>query len=115
MTSARQLSRAEILALPPVITLATLAQALGVSEPVIRAARRSGELETLGLRITRIGAQWRVVTSSLWAHLGLTAAVPEPGVTCLADVDPGSPTAWTEAARAGPMASGSWPGRGSGS
>lgn len=69
--TARQLSRAQILALPPACTLADLAGALGVSEPTIRAAVRSGELEQLGIRVNRLGAQYRVVTASLLAYLGL--------------------------------------------
>jgi DNA-binding FadR family transcriptional regulator len=75
----RQLSRLEVLALPPVITLAVLAQALGVSEPVARTSLRSGELERQGIIVNRIGAQWRVVTSSLWRYLGLDAEAAEPG------------------------------------
>ena len=80
MTTAAQLTRAQVLALPPVITLATLAQALGVSEPVIRAARKSGELDRLGIKVTRLGVQWRVVTSTVWTYLGLSGDAPEPGV-----------------------------------
>jgi hypothetical protein len=80
MTAAGQLTRAEILGLPPVITLAVLAQALGVSEPVVRVSLRSGEIDRLGIRATKIGAQHRVITSSLWAYLGISAdgTVPEP-------------------------------------
>jgi hypothetical protein len=80
--SAAQLTRAEILALPPAIPLATLAQALGVSEPVIRAAYRAGELELLGIRVNKLGAQYRVVTASLHAYLGLdggASTVPAGG------------------------------------
>ena len=69
--TARQLTRAQILGLPPVITLATLAEALGVSEPTVRACHRSGELARLGIRVNRLGAQHRVVTATVWAFLGL--------------------------------------------
>lgn len=71
MTAARQLTRAEIEALPPVVTLAQLAECLGVSEPTVRAALRSGELARLGIRVNRLGAQHRVITSSVLAYLGL--------------------------------------------
>jgi hypothetical protein len=71
VTIARQLTRAEIRALPPVITLTMLARALGVSEPVVRASLRAGELDRQGITVNRIGAQWRVVTSSLWKYLDL--------------------------------------------
>ena len=74
MTSASQYTRAEILALPPSISLAELARCLGVSEPTVRASRRNGELERLEIRVNRIGAQYRVVTASVWSHLGLTPA-----------------------------------------
>jgi hypothetical protein len=69
--SAGQLTREQVLDLPPVVTLATLARALGVSEPTVRAAHRSGELEHLGIKVNRIGVQHRVVTASLHAYLGL--------------------------------------------
>lgn len=72
MTAARQLSRAEILALPPVITLETLGEVLGVSEPVIRRLNASGELAALGIRVNRLGAQWRVITADIVAFLGIT-------------------------------------------
>ena len=68
------LSRAEIAALPPVIDLPTLGRALGVSEPVIRERARSGELGAIGIRIVRLGAQYRVVTASLLAFLGVDGA-----------------------------------------
>jgi hypothetical protein len=80
MTS-RQLSRTEVLALPPVISLTTLARALGVSEPVVRAACSSGELDRLGIRVNRVGAQWRVVTSTVWRYLGLPGDEPETVAT----------------------------------
>ena len=71
MTAARQLPRDEVLALPPVITLETLGRVLGVSDPVVRRLNASGELAGLGIVVNRLGAQWRVVTSSVWQHLGL--------------------------------------------
>lgn len=73
MTS-RQMSRAEILALPPVITLAQLARALDVSEPTVRTLHHSGDLERMGIEVNKLGAQYRVITASVWDHLGLPAA-----------------------------------------
>lgn len=71
MTTSARLTREQILALPPTITLAELARALDVSEPTVRAAQRRNELEAMGIRAVKIGQQWRVVTSSVWAFLGL--------------------------------------------
>ncbi|MGP8000169.1 MAG: hypothetical protein ACLPKI_23060 [Streptosporangiaceae bacterium] len=81
---ARQLTKDQILTLPPVITLATLGECLGVSEPTIRACHRSGELERLGIKINRLGLQWRVITATVWQYLGLpesatTAPAPHVG------------------------------------
>jgi hypothetical protein len=73
------LSRAEILALPPVIGLPTLGRVLGISEPVVRERARRGELEPLGIRVLRLGAQSRVVTASVWAFLGIDAAADGGG------------------------------------
>jgi hypothetical protein len=80
--SARQLTREQIRDLPPVITLTTLAKCLGVSEPTIRACHRNGELERLGIRVNRLGLQWRVITSTVLDYLGLgggDSTVPPPG------------------------------------
>jgi hypothetical protein len=68
------LSRAEILALPPTHGLPTLGKILGVSEPVIRERARLGELDKLGIKVVKLGAQYRVVTASVWAFLGLDPA-----------------------------------------
>ena len=78
MTSARQFSRDQIMSLPPACTLADLAKALGVSEPTIRRSLRNGELARLGIRVTRLGAQHRVITSSVLAYLGISSEL-EPG------------------------------------
>ncbi len=79
MTAARQLTREQILAQPPVISLATLAECLGVSEPVVRRLNASGELAALGIRVNRLGAQWRVVTSTVVAYRDRASTVPTPG------------------------------------
>ena len=79
MTASARLSREQILALPPAITLSELARAFGISEPTIRSAHRSGQLEAMGIKINRLGSQYRIVTSSVWAYLGLTpGASPAP-------------------------------------
>jgi hypothetical protein len=65
------MTRAEILAMPPTISLPDLGRALGVSEPVIRERARRQELERIGIRVVRLGAQYRVVTASLWTFLGI--------------------------------------------
>ena len=67
----KPMSRAELLALPPVIDLPTLGRALGISEPTVRERARCNELDALGIRVVRLGAQHRVITASLWAFLGL--------------------------------------------
>ena len=68
------MSRGEILALPPAIDLPTLGRALGLSEPVIREQARGRELDELGIKVVKLGAQYRVVTASLWAFLGIDPA-----------------------------------------
>lgn len=79
MTTLARLTREQILALPPTITLAELARALDVSEPTVRAAHRRDELEAMGIRVVKLGQQYRVVTSSVWAFLGLAdGASPAP-------------------------------------
>ncbi len=65
------MSRDEVLALPPVITLEVLGRVLDVSDPVVRRLNSTGELAALGIRVNRLGAQWRVVTSSVLEYLGL--------------------------------------------
>ncbi len=66
------LTRAELLRLPPITNLPTLARALGVSEPVIRERHRLGEIEQLGIRVLRLGSQWRVPTEDILRVLGIS-------------------------------------------
>ena len=68
----QSMSAAEILALSPAHFLPETGKALGVSEPVIREMNRSGELERLGIKVVKLGAQYRVITSSQWAFLGIS-------------------------------------------
>lgn len=80
----KPLTRAELLALPPVINLVTLGRALGVSEPVIRERNRLGEIERMGIRVLRLGAQYRIPTEDVLAVLGIardmeTAGPAPPG------------------------------------
>ncbi len=82
MTTAARLTREQILALEPTITLATLARALDVSEPTVRAALRRDELAQMGIKAVKLGNQYRVITSTLWAFLGLAGGAspaPAPG------------------------------------
>jgi hypothetical protein len=72
MTAARQLTADQVRELPPVISLVQLSQALGVSEPVVRAALRRGELTALGIKVNKVGAQHRVITASLLEYLGIS-------------------------------------------
>lgn len=82
MTTQAAMSRTEILALPPTHSLEALGRALGVSEPTIRAQHRNGYLEALGIKVVRLGAQYRVITASLWDFLGIhpdgQPALPAP-------------------------------------
>ena len=84
----KPLTRAEVLELAeasPTTTLPMLGRALGVSEPVIRERARRGELDKLGIRCLRLGAQWRVITADIVTFLGITrdtetagSAPPDP-------------------------------------
>lgn len=81
----RPLTRAELLTLPPVTNLPTLGRAFGISEPVTRERHRRGEFEAMGIRILRLGAQYRVVTADVLRVLSITRdtstagpASPEP-------------------------------------
>jgi hypothetical protein len=67
----KPLTREELLALPPVTNLPTLGRALGLSESVIRERARRGDLDELGVRVLRVGVQWRVVTADIWRLLGI--------------------------------------------
>lgn len=72
------LTRDELLDLyrkTPVTDLIMTGRAFGVSEPVIRAMARSGELEAAGVRVLRFGAQYRVPVSDIMTVLGID---PDP-------------------------------------
>jgi hypothetical protein len=78
----KPLTRAEVLELAeasPTTNLVMLGRALGLSEPVIRDRARRGELDKLGIRCLRLGAQWRVVTADIVAFLGISRDVNAPG------------------------------------
>jgi hypothetical protein len=75
------MTRAEILAWPPTIDLVTLGKALDRSEPTIRAAAHSGELEALGIKVVRLGAKYLVVTASVWVFLGISPDGEAAGAT----------------------------------
>lgn len=69
----KPLTRAELLALPPATDLATLGRAFGISEPVTRERQRLGEWAAMGIRILRLGQQWRVVTADILRVLEVEA------------------------------------------
>ena len=71
MNASNRLSRADLLSLPAATDLPTLGRAFGISEPVARERHRLGEWDRLGIRVLRLGAQWRVVTADLWRVLGI--------------------------------------------
>jgi hypothetical protein len=86
----KPLTRAEVLALAetsPTTTLVMLGRALGVSEPVIRERARRGELDKLGIRCLRLGAQWRVVTADILLFLGISPETGSSGPAPPADPD----------------------------
>jgi hypothetical protein len=71
----KPLTRTELIKLAetsPTTNLVMLGRALGVSEPVIRERARRGELAALGIRVNRLGAQWRVITADILAYLGIS-------------------------------------------
>jgi hypothetical protein len=84
----KPLNREQLQALPPVTNLPTLGQAFGISEPVVRERHRQGEFERMGIRILRLGAQWRVVTADILHVLGVepTAEKPDPHTPAEPDV-----------------------------
>lgn len=77
----KPLTRDELLDLPPVTDLLTLGRALGVCEPVIRERHRRGEIEQLGIRVLRLGRQWRVPTEDILRVLGIARDMPPQATT----------------------------------
>ena len=70
----KPLTRKELLELAetsPTTNLVMLGRAFGVSEPVIR-ERARGELDELGIRCLRLGAQWRIPTEDILRVLGIS-------------------------------------------
>lgn len=75
----KPLTRDELLELArttPVTDLVTTGRAFGVSEPVIREQARNGELEKTGVRVLRLGAQYRIPVADILRVLGLDTADP---------------------------------------
>ena len=93
----KSLTREQLLALPAATDLRTLGRALGISEPVVRELRRRGRFEELGIRINRLGLQYRVVTADVLRFLGISAETsvssvpPEP-----APIDPQAESKYSE-------------------
>lgn len=71
------MTRAQLLALPAATDLRTLGRAFGISEPVARERHRLGEWEKLGIRILRLGAQYRCVTADILRVLGIDQGAEE--------------------------------------
>jgi hypothetical protein len=69
------LSRAELLALPPVINLATLGEPSACPSPWSGSARR-GEFGALGIRVLQLSAQYRVPTADVLRFLDIE--IPDP-------------------------------------
>lgn len=68
-------------------------RALGVSEPKIREMARSGELQKLGIRVLRVGIQYRIPTQDILDALGIsrdmeTAASAPPDAADLTSLRP---------------------------
>lgn len=80
----------ELLDLGPTTNLRMLGRAFDISEPVARERHRLGEWQQLGIRVVRLGAQWRVVTADIWRVLGISpdsnGAGPSPSP--IADAKP---------------------------
>lgn len=66
-----QMSRAEVDALPPTYELPVLGAVLGLSEPSVRKAYRSGELAGAGIRVVKFGARYVVIGETVREFLGL--------------------------------------------
>jgi hypothetical protein len=70
----KPLTRDELIELAratPVTDLVTCGRAFGVSEPVIREMARNGALEKMGVRVLRLGAQYRIPVADILAVLGM--------------------------------------------
>lgn len=67
----KPLSHSELLSLPAAIDLRTLGRAFGISESVVRELRRQGKFEEMGIRIKKLGLQYRVVTADVQRALGI--------------------------------------------
>jgi len=107
--TARRLTRAEILDLLPASTLADLAGCLGVSQPVVRRLNSSGELERIGIKVVRLGQQYRVVTATVWEYLGISpdargSTAPASRKGAGRREPSGSALRWAEAASGAPLA-----------
>jgi hypothetical protein len=76
------LSRDELLELArksPVTNLTMTGRALGVSVPVISRMARGGELEAMGVRVLKCGAQYRIPVADILTVLGIEMPVARLG------------------------------------
>jgi hypothetical protein len=78
----KPLTRAELLALPPVTDLLTLGRALGLGESATYDRARRNEFAPLGIRVMKIGSVYRVPSADILRALGIqpdmTVADPAP-------------------------------------
>lgn len=75
------------------LDIVTTGRAFGVSEPVIRAAARNGELEAMGVRVLKLGIQYRIPVADVLAALGVgpePPMPPHPGISAPRLVQPGA-------------------------
>jgi hypothetical protein len=62
-----------------VINQVTQGRAHGITEPVIRERARRGDLDAIGVRCLRLGAQWRVPTADVLRLLGISPDMQTAG------------------------------------
>ena len=90
-------TRAELLELArtsPVTDLVMVGRVLAISEPVIREMARRGQLQEMGIRVLRLGYQYRVPVADV---LKLLAVDPETGTA--GPAPPADPAAITQLRR----------------
>jgi hypothetical protein len=69
----------------PVTNVVMVGRVLAISEPVIREMARNGELQAMGIRVLRLGAQYRVPVADILAVLGISPDTGSAGPAPPAD------------------------------
>lgn len=72
-----QMTRAELLDLPPAVDLETANRALGLGRTY---GYRLAKLGKYPVRVVRLGNAYRAITSSIWEFLGVEAEPDRDGV-----------------------------------